>query len=169
MPRPPKIWVTSDWHINHEHMLVAGGHRPANYVQQLRNELLRTVAEQDTCYMLGDVIFRRRSYLREFMSGLPGKYHLIMGNHDSETPHWYQRAGFSSATSVLSILRHGDQRVCLVHKPEHGQPLLEAGLCDLVVHGHLHAGTHRDDTQWLNRPGYRLVSLELDGLTPTEL
>jgi len=151
--RPPKIWLITDTHFNHD-MLVAEGYRPADFQEQICRNWARLVLSQDKIIHLGDVIMKRPSELAEIMKNLLGRKILVRGNHDRESDGWYERAGFSFVAQGILI-----GGVWLTHAP---QITLPDGAI-LNVHGHLHAGTHRTET---TAEHCKLFSLEQDGYSP---
>jgi calcineurin-like phosphoesterase family protein len=154
--RPPKTWLITDTHFNHD-MLVTEGYRPADFQEQICRNWSRLVLHQDTVIHLGDVIMKRPSELVEIMKNLLGTKILVRGNHDRESDGWYIRSGFSYVAQGILI-----GGVWLTHAP---QVTLPDGAI-INVHGHLHAGTHRTEATSAH---CKLFSLEADGYGPVGL
>lgn len=80
-------WYTSDPHFYHR--LVAGlrgfdsaDEMNASIAEQWRSQ----VRPNDTVFVLGDVCVNRVPQTLELVAGLPGRKHLITGNHDMVAP-----------------------------------------------------------------------------------
>ena len=161
-------WLVSDTHFNHELILTFKDYvgkpvRPFDSVDQMNQCMLDnwndTVKPGDTVYHLGDVLFgmNKEFWLAEHFAKLPGKKHLILGNHDN--PKFL--APFFKSIKLWSEL----PGMVLSHAPMHEQTLKEShrfkdGI--LNVHGHIHTNACP--------PGpYKCVSVEQINFTPLDV
>lgn len=139
------IWVISDTHFNHAAILtfkdyVSKPVRAFDTVDQMNECIMDnwadTVGPKDTIYHLGDVLFgdNKVDWLEANFSKLPGKKHLILGNHDN--PKYL--LPFFKSISLWSNL--SDYNVVFSHAPLHAQQLAEGRWKDdaINVHGHIH-------------------------------
>lgn len=82
------IYITSDWHLKHRKLLAGEvGVRPKDYEELLISNYTKTVADNDICIFLGDMLFQIPVYGDWFinlMRSLPGNKILVKGNHDTK-------------------------------------------------------------------------------------
>lgn len=96
-----KIWVTSDLHFCHAQPFVYEW-RGFDSVEAMNSSLVRNwnelVADEDECYILGDIMLNDNEGGLELLKALKGKIHIIIGNHDSDARiELYRQAGFDVA------------------------------------------------------------------------
>ncbi len=84
-----KIFFTADLHFGHQHILRYSKDRPfaesmdiAAHDQWLLELWNTTVGKKDIAYILGDLTFFGHNEARRLLEKLPGRKHLILGNHD---------------------------------------------------------------------------------------
>ena len=90
------IYFTSDLHIAHAN-IIKYCNRPFNDVDEMNNKILfnyySLIQPDDTVFILGDLTIKRSSsfkpILAEICKNLPGKKHLIRGNHDYFSKKYY--------------------------------------------------------------------------------
>lgn len=87
-----KIYVTSDYHFDHENIIRFSG-RPFKDLVNMNSHMLdmwiRTVSEEDTIYFLGDFSFGPDSSddkIVKYLSLLTGNVKFLLGNHDMPKP-----------------------------------------------------------------------------------
>jgi calcineurin-like phosphoesterase family protein len=112
-------WFTSDWHLWHDNILkFTTRHFRSSYRMNvsIRDRYIESgVNDEDDVYVLGDVMMKgadAAGSLENFLATLPGRKHLILGNHDRLTPWQYHEVGFASVHTWLDL----DPYV-LVHDP----------------------------------------------------
>jgi len=127
-------WFWADPHLDHEAIIGYCG-RPFKTMKEMNNTLIanyrQRVQPEDTVYIVGDVSLRGPEnigfYRRMFQKTLPGKKHLILGNHDGLKPFAYVDAGIISVHTSLVItdwdgneyvLNHDDAPSCIDRLPE---------------------------------------------------
>lgn len=85
----PKIWVTSDWHFNHDREFIWKA-RGFSSVQEMNEEIVKrhnsVVAPNDVVYVLGDCCLGggEKAILeanKALIESLNGEIHIIRGNH----------------------------------------------------------------------------------------
>ena len=110
------------------------------------------VSPNDKVYHLGDVGFKKFSYLEEILSRLNGSKILIKGNHDNFKLSQYAQY-FKDVRGSWTL-----DKFILSHIPLHPDSLYRWTAC---IHGHLHANSLAD-------PKYYNVSAECINYTPIE-
>ena len=134
------IWFTSDLHIAHAN-IIKYCNRPFNSLDEMNNTILdnylKTVAEDDIVFILGDLTIKRGSSSKKYISMiynfLPGQKHLIKGNHDYFSKEFYKnRCGFLSVRKKISTSKY-----VLVHDPAHFSKM-DLQSDKLLIHGHRH-------------------------------
>lgn len=83
------IYFTSDLHFNHDREFIYGP-RGFKSVKESNDALItnwtKTVQPTDDIYVLGDFFLGKDpEYVKRILRVLPGKIHLILGNHDTPT------------------------------------------------------------------------------------
>lgn len=164
--RQPQTFYTSDLHLGHEKVArLRGFEHVHGHDAHLCGRWLNVVHPQDTVYVLGDVTgtsaTARVEAALDLLTHLPGKKHLITGNHDPVHPmhrRSYDRwmnAYLEVFQSVTPFLRRriGGHEVALSHFPyaSYGEGPHRGGagesrhnqwrLPDLglpLIHGHTH-------------------------------
>lgn len=118
-----KIFFTSDTHFGHENA-IKFDNRPFETVEEMNEELIRRwnakVGEDDTVYVLGDMIWKpRNEEATAIIKKLNGKIILIKGNHDSFVNNETNKNAFTAIKDYDDIcvkLEDGSQRrVILSH------------------------------------------------------
>lgn len=171
--RQPQTFYTSDLHLGHEKVAaIRGFESTALHDLTLAERWRLTVQPQDTVYVLGDVTgtssTRAVEAALDLLTHLPGKKHLISGNHDPVHPMFrrtYDRwmdAYLEVFQSVTPFLRRkiGGHEVLLSHFPyaEYGEGphrgRTEASRHNQfrlpnqgrpIIHGH----THQPERSWV--------------------
>lgn len=157
-------YVISDTHFYHAN-IIKYCNRPENCDELMVENWRKIVKPEDIVYHLGDVIFGKKSCLKDILDGLPGKKILIRGNHDIKSNTWYTKNGFDF---VCDGLIH--KNILLTHKP---MVIPTFNMCN--IHGHLHNLGYSDVVSF--QESYKqfddgmhvLYSPENEGYKPVEL
>lgn len=138
------IFLTSDTHAGHANIMQFA-RRPFSSVEEMDQALIdnwnAVVSDNDDVYHLGDLALGSKAFIRQFVSQLKGRIHLIMGNHD------HHNIAGTSLTSLFAevcegkVLRYAHRHIFLNHYPL----LCWPGTYEHApqFHGHVHL-----------RPGY---------------
>lgn len=198
----PRTFYTSDLHIGHRWVAGLRGFgddagAPNHHDVALVDMWTRTVTDKDTVYVLGDVALSGFPYALALLASLPGKKHLIAGNHDPVHPmHRSAASQFARWADVFASIQPFARRRLNGHEflmshfpyeawgegPARGGELaarhVQYRLPDRgipLLHGHTH-GTERAHGHelhvGLDAWGFELVPQEtviewLDGLAPS--
>ena len=81
-----RVWVTSDLHLGHDKPFIWKG-RGFNSVQEMNQTIIKNLQETitkptDELYICGDVTLGEIN--RELLWQIPGRVHIILGNHDTD-------------------------------------------------------------------------------------
>jgi calcineurin-like phosphoesterase family protein len=164
--------------------------RPDNFTELIIENWKKIVQPDDHVVHCGDVILGRESELRGLMSNLPGKIHLVKGNHDHKPKQYYYLRGFEWVHDDYYILdgvlfTHRPWPKAVIQAAKTGDysliPSARVAACVLAdsnfarvrcnVHGHLHNTGHRSsELGSLYDPEFNKVfALEWTGYAPVEL
>jgi calcineurin-like phosphoesterase family protein len=112
-------WYTADLHFGHER-IIAFCNRPHGSLAEMNAALIANfqacVGQEDDLWILGDFAFGRADDYARFESwfhSLPGRKHLIIGNHDDEAVvslPWV-------SVEYMAEIRDGGQALVLCHYP----------------------------------------------------
>lgn len=164
------VWYTSDLHFGHRRVSdIRGFGSTLDHDAAICGAWINQVGPDDTVYVLGDIAVSGFTRALDLIDGLPGRKHLIAGNHDPVHP--MHRAGyvghFASFTETFDTVQPFQRRrlagveFALSHFPyeswgdgEHrtGNRYPQWRLPDLgmpLLHGHTH-GTERDHGHMLH-------------------
>lgn len=161
------VFFTSDLHIGHEHVSKLRGFETIDeHDDWLQTRWREFVKPHDLVWILGDVMLRDADRALDIVAGLPGRKHLILGNHDDPFPshreYWrhqtkWMHKAFESV-SPFAKKKYGKKEFYLSHFPfgQYGDGperpgssrYMEFRLPQLpgmkLVHGHVHS----KDTIW---------------------
>lgn len=150
------LWFTSDTHFNHA-KIIEYCHRPFKHVDEMNGTIIKNwhhvVKPEDIIFILGDFCFGKTDLWRWLVENLPGKKHLILGNHDKNFI-----KEFESISTILNILVHdpeikNGQRITMCHYPMLSWYQSHRGAWQLF--GHVHGGLS-------NKGDIRVSSNQLD-------
>lgn len=150
----PKIWLTSDWHFNHDREFVWGA-RGFHNVQEMNEAIVARhnskVRPGDTVYVLGDCALgggdpQILAENKELIESLNGNIHIIRGNHDTDR----RVTMYESCKNVVSPILYADMlhykgyHFYLSHFPTLTGNLEKESLkqCTCNLFGHTHQTTN---------------------------
>ncbi|GGF85723.1 hypothetical protein GCM10011319_51960 [Mameliella alba] len=112
-------WYSADLHFGH-HRIIDFCKRPFASTAEMNAALIANfqacVRHDDDLWILGDFVFGRAEDTAQFESwfhSLPGRKHLIIGNHDDEAVISLPWA----STEYMAEIKDGDQSLVLCHYP----------------------------------------------------
>lgn len=152
-------FFTADLHLGHAN-IISFCDRPFTSVEAMNDAMLAnwtsTVDEDDEIWVLGDVAMGRIAETLPLIGSLPGRKHLVPGNHDRcwegnrrmrpEDEQMYADVGFEIHPGSVE-LRLGDVPVVACHFPVAGDNQIEDRFGDhrpdvpadaWLLHGHVH-------------------------------
>ena len=138
-----KIFLTSDLHFGHDKEFIwrARGYDSVDDMNQRQIEKYKEIiTDDDIVYILGDCIMGqdRESQLQR-LSSLPGRKHLIIGNHDGDSKIAdYQKLNIFESVQMAHRLKYRKKEFILSHYPtivtngDDPKPVFN-------LHGHTHS------------------------------
>lgn len=112
-------WYTADLHLNHERIISFCG-RPFWHAAQMDSHICQmlssTVGPDDDLWIIGDFAFAKemdRSGIALRFQSLPGRKHLVVGNHDRP---WIRELPWASVHDIVTV-QDGDTMFVLCHYP----------------------------------------------------
>lgn len=148
------VWFTSDPHFGHTYVAgLRGFDSTAEHDAHLTLQWMQRVQPGDEVWVLGDLAASSPAHALNVIEHLPGRKHLIAGNHDRCHPmhrqaHKFQRLYLEVFASVAPFARRriNGTEVLLSHFPyavDREEPrYMQYRLRDegaWLLHGHLHA------------------------------
>ena len=133
------IYFTSDLHFFHENILkYQTKDRPFDSVEEMNTYIKRywksIIRPSDELYILGDIAMGHKAQTIELLRKLPGRIHLIRGNHDNFNKS--QEEELFETVQDYKVLKYEGERLVLFH-----YPIQEWDRCyygDIHLHGHSH-------------------------------
>lgn len=150
-------FLTSDWHIGHENILIYEPTRPWGVDEMLWAAWEEQVRSEDQVWFLGDLCFGRKGFREAQIArfcALPGEKHWILGNHDRGFSVGYLQRNGIDAHKGFAAVEFDGVPVLLSHYPPfkaRGRQRMEAawqnkvvtewetGKYRLCIHGHSHS------------------------------
>jgi calcineurin-like phosphoesterase family protein len=130
-------YFSADFHFGHE-KVIGYSKRPFTSAKEMDDEMIRRwrvlVKPSDDVYILGDFAFADP---RPYAAQLPGRKHLILGNHDDRWKSKLYECGFIWVKDVFGIFVE-DVPIWLSHYAHLAWPKSHFGVWH--VHGHSHGG-----------------------------
>ena len=158
------IKFTSDLHFYHSNILKFQPHdRPFISMEAMNDYIASYWREEmkpsDELYVIGDISMGHKTKAIELIKTLPGRIHLIRGNHDhfSKT----QEAALFASVNDYKVVKYQGHKIVLFHYPIEEWDTCYRGTIHL--HGHCHGNlknikTNRFDIGWDVRK--RFVSID---------
>lgn len=140
-----KIWLITDTHFGHD-KIKTYCERPDNFEKTILKNLKKVLNHDDILIHLGDFCIGNDAKWHElFMSAVPCKKWLLLGNHDSKSSSWYLSHGWDFVGNSIQVSYFG-KKILFSHTP------LAIGENDLMIHGHFHNTLHRLlEKQWVSK------------------
>lgn len=113
-------WYTADPHFGHDN-IIRFCNRPFRSVGEMDAAIVSNFASRmqadDDLWVVGDFGFGRLAgkdgYLESLFHSIPGRKHLIVGNHDDDRV----KALPWETVEDIAVIKDGDQRLTLCHYP----------------------------------------------------
>jgi calcineurin-like phosphoesterase family protein len=135
-------FYTADLHLNHS-SIIHFCKRPFADASEMDQAILQNleaaVGRDDDLWIVGDFAFAReieRASVERYFERIPGRKHLIVGNHDKP---WVCKLGWASVNDIVSV-QDGDQWFLLCHYPMMTWNHARRGSVHLF--GHVHNNWH---------------------------
>ncbi len=145
------VWVTADHHFHHRN-IIDYTDRPYQDHRRMNEALIKnyrscSITEDSTVVFAGDLMLggrRHKDGLEAIIDRLPGRKHLVLGNHDRLSARDYMDIGFGTVHSVLPVRPYCDlpeREVLIMHDPA------AASICPgtTCITAHVHNAWKRQD------------------------
>ena len=133
------IFFTADLHLGHAN-IIKHCDRPFSSVEEMDEHLISEwnsrVRQNDSVYIIGDLIFRNTVSPENYLNRLRGKKHLILGNHDKD---WVKKADMTkhfASVERFTEISDGQHIITLCHYPLMSWDQIAKG--SYMIHGHIH-------------------------------
>ena len=126
--------ITSDQHFFHKN-IIQYENRPFLTKEEMNESMIKdwnsVVHKRDYIYVLGDLAFGNKEMIKNLISRLNGRIHLIMGNHDGKRSYkWWLECGIEWVSKYPILY---ENNYILSHRPQD----VPNGYYN--VHGHTHS------------------------------
>jgi calcineurin-like phosphoesterase family protein len=114
-----QIFLTSDLHLSHDKEFVYAA-RGFQTVEEMNYAIIKnfhnTVRADDDLWILGDLVLGNIEDGKKFLKQLPGRIHVVCGNHDSaQRIRFYQDMGWDCQDALMD--KWNGQSIYLSHFP----------------------------------------------------
>lgn len=165
------IYFISDCHFGHDREFVFGPRGFSN-IDEMHKALIenwnKTVTPEDDIYVLGDFFLgTNERFIRETITKLRGKIHLVYGNHDTPKKiEWYRQDPLIQCEGYATKIKYKKREFYLSH-----YPTLTAGLEQDPHHAviNLFGHTHSKDKFYEDRPYMYNVAADAHNCTPVSI
>ena len=116
------IWLSADLHFGHNKPFIYEK-RGFNDIHEMNETILNNfrsvVKPEDDLYLLGDLYLGSLNKVIHYLLGLPGKIHIVYGNHDtlSRQKFYGQMPNVVEVMGYSNILKYNKQSIYLSHYP----------------------------------------------------
>lgn len=165
------IYFTSDTHFGHNRKFIFEP-RGFNSIEEMNEAILENwnnvVSDDDDIYVLGDFFLGTdKDFIKDILSKLKGKIHLIIGNHDSEQRlEIYRNSDNIVEITYATLIKYKKHYFYLSHYPTITSNL-EASPKDAVYN--LFGHVHTKDKFYEDRPYMYNVSVDANKNKPIEI
>lgn len=159
------IWFSSDLHFNHNKSFIYDA-RGCDSIEQMNQIILdnfnQLVAPTDDLWLLGDLVMGETYKAHELLTQLPGKKHIILGNHDTTLrTELYRSLGWDC--QYATMLKYNKYCFYLSH-----YPTLVGNFEEPFAPWNLHGHTHDLNAFSVNPRCYN-VNVDAHELAPIEI
>ena len=148
-----KIWITSDWHFNHNREFIW---KPRGFqsVEEMNEVIVErhnsVVAPDDEVYVLGDLCLGGGEWSitqanRTLIERMNGRLHIIIGNHDTDPRvEMYGLCDNVETINYAEKIRYNGYHFFMTHFPCLTSNLEKESLkqCTISLFGHTHQQTN---------------------------
>ncbi len=114
------VYFTSDLHLGHKNIIKLCN-RPFSSVEEMDERLIANwndkVKENDTVYVLGDLIYKSSDNPEKYLSRLKGKKILLVGNHDDGWLHKINANKYFIQIQNMIVKTVNGRLITLCHYP----------------------------------------------------
>lgn len=167
------IYFTSDTHFSHKNILAYEPiTRPFKDVDEMNETIIQNwinkgITDEDDVYVVGDFFMGQLDKIQPILDRLPGKIHLIRGNHDQKNRiEIFEKNGID--VKDIDYIRYKGRFFILCHFPIANEEFIKMVREDnsevVVLYGHVHS-----NTQSGYHDGMFHVGCDTNNLTPISI
>lgn len=136
-----KTWFTADLHFGHKNILqYCKDTRKVDSIDKMDSAIIanwqRDVSPEDEVYIVGDMFFCQPERAVEILVQLPGRKHLVLGNHDRVVVNNLQVSAEFKSISQYKTVNIDGKYVVMFHYPIVQYDKMHYGAIHL--YGHVH-------------------------------
>ena len=158
------FYIITDTHFGH-YKLTEYNARPQQFTEKILNNLSTfKFSSSDVLIHLGDFcIGNDEMWTNAFMTIVPCKKWLILGNHDRKSISWYLSHGWDFVGESFEM-KYGGFNILFSHVPRRNS---DYPSIDFNIHGHLHNNVHRAEEESFIHPDFNvLLAIENTNYNP---
>ena len=166
-----KIWFTSDLHFCHDKPFL---YEPRGFssIEEMNEQIIKNINEvvdwEDDLYILGDCFLNDNEKGMKYMRRLPGRKHIIWGNHCTDTRQEFMKQEFD-CLGFGTRFKYRGYHFYLSHYPTittnfDENKMLRAQVINLCGHSHT-----KDKFQDMNKGLIYHVELDAHNNYPVEI
>lgn len=159
-----KVFFTSDLHFGHKNILKYED-RPFSSIEEMDQKMIenwnKKVGSNDEIYILGDLAFGNKKYVKNLLEKLNGKKYMIRGNHDRYIDKEEISNEFQWVKDYYLLNHSSGIKLVLFHYPICSCAFMQYGSIHLF--GHIHK-----DNIVMNKNAYN-VGADVNNYEPIEL
>lgn len=135
------MWFTSDLHFGHKNILKYMLNRKFDSIEEhdeyMLDMLNETIGPKEDVYFLGDLAMRKD--VSKILPRLPGKWHMILGNHCYWAKKPAQKEAALKLSNIVEILDYKEIRVNKMRYVLFHYPIETFNRRSVQLHGHTHS------------------------------
>ncbi len=139
------IYYISDTHLD-DQAIFDKCKRPFSSLDEMKNVIIsnwnKKVTDDDTVYVLGDIVKDDEPKSLDTFRLLKGHKHLIVGNHDHKLLKDIEESNIFESIKFIDVIIDSDFKVCICHYPL--MDWMEFNRGGLFVYGHIHNKTPKN-------------------------
>ena len=162
------IWLTSDWHFNHDREFIWKA-RGFNSVEEMNEFIIDThnacIQPDEDVYVLGDLMLGDSKIGIEYIKRLNGKLHIVRGNHDTDT-RWEMYSHLPSVVELSNAItfKYKKHHFYLSHYPTLTGNVEKESLTQMTLN--LYGHTHQKEHFYLDMPYMYNIGVDAHNCTP---
>lgn len=136
------IYYISDTHFR-DQAIFDKCKRPFNSLAEMEETIInnwnKKVNDEDTVFVLGDLVKDNDLSAIQIFKKLKGHKHLIVGNHDHQMLESIKNSGLFESVKFIDLIYDNERKVCICHYPL--MDWMEFNRKGFLVYGHIHNKT----------------------------
>ena len=139
------IYYISDTHFR-DQAIFDKCKRPFKSFEEMEQTIIsnwnKKISDDDTVYVLGDLVKDDDASALEIFKSLKGHKHLIVGNHDHLLLEIIRKSNIFESIKFIDLIMDKDRKVCICHYPL--MDWMEFNRKGFLVYAHVHNKTAKN-------------------------